>query len=68
MKVRIAILLGIVVGLGSGIGGAQALGNHNPEATGDWGCAVVRPLNQGICFENPLPPRLPLPALPTLPA
>ena len=65
MKVRIAILLGIVVGLGSGIGGAQALGSNGAEDTGDWGCAVIRPLNQGICFENPLPPRLPVPSVPS---
>ena len=60
MKVRLAILLGIVVGLGSGIGGAQAVGGRSLESTGDWGCAVIRPVNQGVCFENPLPPQLPL--------
>ena len=68
MKVRLAILLGVLVGLASGIGGAQALGSNSPTATGDWGCAVIRPLHQGICFENPLPPKLPLPALPSVPA
>lgn len=68
MKVRLAIAIGVFVGLVSGVGSAQALLGHRPAATGDWGCAVVRPINQGICFENPLPERLPLPAAPTVPA
>lgn len=68
MKVRLAIAIGAFVALVSGIGGAQAIGNHHPDETGDWGCAVIRPLNQGLCFENPLPERLPLPAAPSTPA
>jgi hypothetical protein len=68
VKVRLAIVVGVLVGIGSGLGGAQALGNHGTDETGDWGCAVIRPINQGICFENPLPPELPSAALPALPA
>ena len=68
MKVRLAIAIGVFVGLASGISGAHALGEHRPDETGDWGCAVIRPLNQGLCFQNPLPERLPEPALPATPA
>ena len=68
MKVRLAIVVGVIVAAVSGLGGAQALGGHTSNETGDWGCAVIRPLNQGLCFQNPLPERLPLPATPPVPA
>ena len=68
MKVRLAIAIGVLLGALGGIGGASALVRSTPDDTGDWGCAVVRPVNQGVCFSNPLPPRLPLPSTPSVPA
>jgi len=64
VKVRLAIIIGLLVGIASGVGGASALGANDTASTGDWGCAVIRPLNQGLCFENPLPARLPIPGIP----
>lgn len=65
MKIRIAVVIGLLIGAGSGIGSAQAIRTSSLSGTGDWGCAVVRPINQGICFENPLPEQLPQPSVPS---
>jgi hypothetical protein len=54
----VALFLGLTAG---GVGGASAIGANRTAATGDWGCVVVRTINQGICLSNPLPERLPLP-------
>lgn len=46
------------------LGGSTAAGavlDNRTTETGDWGCVVVRTINQAVCFENPLPERLPLP-------
>jgi hypothetical protein len=64
MRIRIAIVVGLFVALLSTAGSAQAVLRSRTTATGDWGCIGIRPANQGLCFENPLPERLPLPERP----
>ena len=69
MKRRLVIVAVTVLGLCAGGTAAQAIGGGNrTTSTGDWGCAVIRPLNQGLCFENPLPPQLPTLPVPGTPA
>jgi hypothetical protein len=67
VKRRLAIVAVTALGLCAGGTAAQAIGGAHTSATGDWGCAVVRPINQGVCFENPLPRDLPSVQTPTVP-
>ena len=64
MKRRLAIVAVTVAGLCAGTTAAGAGPLATTAATGDWGCIVIRTINQGLCFENPLPPTLPTPQLP----
>ena len=62
MRSRLVLVVALFLGLtAGGVGGAQALGGSRTASTGDWGCVVVRTVNQGICLSNPLPERLPVP-------
>lgn len=60
-----AATLAVVLG---GPAAAGAVVGNTMTATGDWGCVVVRTIHQAVCFENPLPERLPIPETPPLPA
>ena len=51
--------------LAAGASGAQALGGYSPSAGGYWGCVGSETLDKGICLRNPVPERLPVPAVPT---
>jgi hypothetical protein len=59
VKRRLIIVVVTALGLCAGATAAGASPFKSTSSTGDWGCAVIRPLNQGLCFENPLPPTLP---------
>ena len=61
MKRRLCIVVATTLTLLLGGSAASAVVGNTTSATGDWGCVVVRTVNQGLCFENPLPQRLPLP-------
>jgi hypothetical protein len=62
VKRRLSIVLATTLALlFGGSTAATALFGNTTSATGDWGCVVVRTVNQGVCLSNPLPERLPLP-------
>ena len=65
MKRRLALVVIATLGL-TGLGsGAQALGGNSTQSSTYWGCAGVEAIDQGVCVKNPLPERLPVPAVPT---
>jgi hypothetical protein len=61
----------IAVAAAPGRGGAsaaQALGGNNTSAGGYWGCVGTYVSDHTVCFTNPLPERLPIPAPPSAPS
>ena len=67
MRRRIVTVLLLTAGLAGASSGAQALGDSSTEAGGYWGCVGTRHVDLGICVQNPLPERLPLPTTPPTP-
>lgn len=62
MKRRLSTVIAATLALSfGGPAAANAIVGNTMNATGDWGCVVVRTVNQAVCFSNPLPERLPLP-------
>ena len=64
------LLLIVALTLLTSTGGAtaaQAVGGSSTQAAGYWGCVGSETLDQGVCLRNPVPERLPLPAIPRLP-
>jgi hypothetical protein len=61
---RLAAASILVIALSGGASAAHALLDPAPPATMQgqyWACAGVRDIDLGICVEDPLPERLPLP-------
>jgi carbohydrate-selective porin OprB len=66
---RIVIVVAAFVALVTGgASAASAVLPNRTAGTGDWGCVVVRSINQGVCVSDPLPERLPLPEASGVPA
>lgn len=68
MRRRIITVILITAGLTGAASGAQALGGARTEAGGYWGCVGTRLADVGVCLQNPLPERLPVPSTPSTPA
>ena len=65
MRRRIITVVLLTATLTGGASAAQALGGASTSAGGYWGCVGTRHVDFGVCVQNPLPERLPVPAVPT---
>lgn len=68
MRRRIITVVLLTAGLTGAASGAQALGDSRTTAGGYWGCVGTRLADVGVCVQNPLPERLPVPEVPPAPA
>ena len=66
MKRRMAVIIVSAIGLSSIGSAAQAI-LANTTASQYWGCAVIERVDTSLCLKNPLPERLPLPDVPSVP-
>lgn len=61
MKRRIAVIVLAVSGLLAAGSGPATATVDSTTAGGYWACVAVYQIDLGLCVENPLPERLPLP-------
>ncbi len=63
MKRRLAVLSILFIALSGGATAASAISQSGLPVSpqGYWACAGVRDIDLGLCVEDPLPERLPIP-------
>lgn len=61
MKRRLVVIVSLVLGLSAAGTAAQAILPASTQSS-YWGCVGTRYIDFGVCVENPLPERLPVPS------